>query len=116
MSENEMREIKEDIKDIQKDVKAIDKTLYQIDQTLAVNTRSLHDHMRRTELLEETTSALNTRLSDLEINKIESNAVKKWLWNSTVFIGKVVAGFATVAGLLAMLPSFITWLLKALAQ
>lgn len=137
---DEIRSIEGSIKDVSEKVNALDKTvaeykvsfdhhiqadedmyteLKRMNDILASNTESLKAHMRRTELNEQRLELfesallkLGTRLSDLEIKQIEEKAVQKWISSRASIVGKIAAALAALAGLAAMLPDLIKWLIK----
>jgi hypothetical protein len=130
---DEIRLVEESMKDISDKVSDIDKTLVEyriafehhshadekmyeelkrMNDILSINTESLRTHIRRTELLEQAAVKLDGRLSDIEIKKIQSEAVKKWIVDSSMLTGKVLAVITALVGLAAMVPSFIQWLMR----
>ncbi len=90
------------------------KELKRMNDVLTINTESLKTHIRRTELLEHATLRIEGRVSDLEIKKIEKDAVRKWIISSTVISGKVLAGVGAVIGAVAGFPIVAQWLVKIL--
>lgn len=97
----------EEIRELRKDFKAMN-------ATLVVNTESLRIHIRRTELLEQATINLDGRLTELEIKKIEKDAVKRWVISTAILSGKVMAGVGAVIGAIAGLPIVAQWLVRIL--
>lgn len=130
---DEIRSVEDTMRDLSSKVSEVDKTLAEykvsldhhiaadekmydelkrMNDILSVNTESLRTHMRRTELLEQATLKLDSRLSDIEIKAIQREAVKRWISSSIILLGKIIAGVAALAGLVAMVPAFIQWLIK----
>lgn len=95
----------EEIRELRKDFK-------EMNETLAVNTESLRTHIRRTELLEQMTTKLDGRLTDLEIKRIEKNAVKRWLIDKIIMLGKIAAAITTIGGTIMGMPIVIDWIKK----
>lgn len=128
----EIRSIDSSVKDVSDKVADIDKTmaaykaafdghtsvdeqmykeLRRMNDILSLNTESLRLHMKRTELLEEATLKMNSRLSELEIKNIQAAAIKDWIKSSAIFTGKIIGGLVALGTLAAMLPSIIKWIL-----
>lgn len=97
----------DEIRELRKDFK-------HMNEILAVNTESLRQHIRRTDLNEEMIVKMNSRLDILEVQKIEKAAIKKWLINTAVISGKVLAGVGAVIGAVAGFPIVAQWLIRIL--
>ncbi len=95
----------EEIRELRKDFRTMN-------ETLAVNTQSLRTHIRRTELLEQATIKLDGRLTELEIKKIEKDAVKKWVVSASILAGQILAGVGAVIGAIMGMPIVLEWLKK----
>lgn len=130
---DEIKSIEDTVKDVSNKLNSLDKTMaeYKIsfDHHIAVdeqmyhefkrmndilqqNTESLKQHMRRTDLNEEAIQRLGTRLTDLEIRQIESEAVKKWFSKNAVLAGKILGALVALGTLAMMLPDLIKWLIR----
>lgn len=73
---------------------------------LQENTDSLKEHMRRTELLEELVAKMDARLSPIEKEKIEKDAIKAHNHAMLIKWGKIFGAITAVAGAVV---SAVTW-------
>lgn len=69
--------------------------LRRMNDILQVNTESLKEHMKQTLLLKNMVDKMDSRLSPMEVEFIQKNAVKNWVIVRVKFLGKV--GFALAA-------------------
>lgn len=120
--------IKDSLEKLSDDVKNVDKTLTEykvsfdhhilqdekmyeefkrMNDVLVQNTESLKEHMHRTALLEETIIKIDQRLSPIEKEKIEKEAVKAWMKNTAVIVGKAAAVVGAIGSAVAFLVKFL---------
>lgn len=81
---------------------------------LAENTKSLQEHMARTDLLEAAVKKMDERLTPLEIERIEKLAVARHRKDVIVKTAKVIGALATLGGLIVAAKPFILALLGSL--
>lgn len=84
----------------------------RMNDILQQNTESLKEHMHRTELLEDIVSKMDARLTPLEVERIEKEAIEKYTKEKLVKYGKVLGVIATALGVLAALKPFLLKLLS----
>jgi DNA repair exonuclease SbcCD ATPase subunit len=73
----------------------------RMNDILQQNTDSLKEHMHRTDLLETMITRMDQRLSPIELERIEDEAVKKYRNSKLKKYGKVLGAIATAIGILA---------------
>jgi DNA repair exonuclease SbcCD ATPase subunit len=73
----------------------------RMNDILQQNTDSLKEHMHRTDLLETMITKMDQRLSPIELERIEDEAVKKYRNSKLKKYGKVLGVIATAIGILA---------------
>jgi len=78
---------------------------------LQANTDSLREHMHRTELLESLVADMQARITPLEKQKIQQDAVQDHKLSTLKKWGKIGAGIATGLGVLMAIKP---WLIKIL--
>jgi thiaminase len=83
----------------------------RMNDILQQNTDSLKEHMHRTDLLEDIVKKMDLRLSPIELERIEDEAVKKYRNSKLKKYGKVLGAIATAIGILAMLKPLLLKLL-----
>lgn len=89
----------------------VDHRLGVIDQTILRNALSLEEHMRRTDLLERAVTAMESRLTPIEKQRIIDEAIKQHKWENLVRWGKIIATLAALAGLAAVCKPLLVKLL-----
>jgi len=121
-TEDKLSYIQEKIDDVDSCVKNIDKELAlqkaafddhlkqdermyeefkRMNDILQQNTDSLKEHMHRTELLESLVQKMDVRLSPLEIQNIEAQAIKAYRNSAIVKFAKIVGIVAGLVGVIA---------------
>jgi len=83
----------------------------RMNDILQQNTNSLKEHMHRTELLETLVQKMDQRLSPIELERFEEEAVKKYRNTKLKKYGKVLGVIATALGVLAALKPLLMKLL-----
>tara|TARA_Y100001936_G_C15797268_1_gene519608 strand:+ start:66 stop:380 length:315 start_codon:yes stop_codon:yes gene_type:complete len=100
MKEDKLQEvILETLKEIKEDAKELSSKVTSIDKTLDRNTRSLEEHMRRTDVLEKLHKDNEKRIQDLE----EPKKLLKSMKGTLLSFGKSASAVITITGLIAML-------------
>lgn len=84
----------------------------RLNDILQQNTESLKEHMHQTALLKEAVMKMDARLSPIEIEHIQKNAVRAWVVNRAKLIAKVGTAIAAIAGAWVYLRPIIEHLLK----
>jgi DNA repair exonuclease SbcCD ATPase subunit len=83
----------------------------RMNDILQQNTDSLKEHMHRTDLLETMITRMDQRLSPIELERIEDEAVKKYRNSKLKKYGKVLGVIATAIGILAAVKPLLLKLL-----
>jgi DNA repair exonuclease SbcCD ATPase subunit len=83
----------------------------RMNDILQQNTDSLKEHMHRTDLLETMIAKMDQRLSPIELERIEDEAVKKYRNSKLKKYGKVLGAIATAIGILAAVKPLLLKLL-----
>lgn len=83
------------------DILKVYEELKRMNDTLQVNTESLKEHMLRTKIQEDISQKMDARLTKLEIEKIEQEAVQKYRKEVIVKWGKILGVVATAIGVLS---------------
>lgn len=86
--------------------------LRRMNNILQANTESLKEHIRRTNLLEDLVDRMDKRLSPIEVEHIQKEAVKDYIYQNAKYIAKVGAALAAIAGIWVFLKPFVQQLLK----
>ena len=86
----DMASLKSDNKNADRARESLRNDFHIMNATLAQNTASLQLHIRRTELLEDTVKDFKSRLNELEVKKIEFDAVKRWKKDAIILSGKII--------------------------
>ncbi len=73
----------------------------RMNDILQANTESLKEHMHRTELLEQLVQKMDIRLSPIERERIELEAIKKYRNEKLKKWGKILGVIATLIGIVA---------------
>lgn len=94
------------------DIKAIQESQAINNAILQENTNSLNEHMARTELLEKAVNSLDRRLTPIEIDKIEKEAIAKHRKEVMVRWAKIIGSLATLGGIIAAAKPLILLLLS----
>lgn len=100
--------ITQDLVSSNKSLDKIAEALEKQQSTLEENTSDLKEHMRRTALLEEYSKQHNTRLSEIEKQKIEDEAVSSYKKSSFAKIGKFLATVSVLVGIAVGLVKLIS--------
>ena len=86
--------------------------LKRMNDILSINTESLKEHMQRTEinekqliLMEELISKIDSRLSPIEQERIEAEAIRKYRNETLIKLGKILGAAATIVAIVAGLKS-----------
>lgn len=95
---------------IKQDEKMYDE-LKRMNNILQQNTDSLKEHMHRTDLLEQMLSKMDQRLSPLELQRVEEEAIKKYRNDKLIKYGKVLGVIATAIGILVAMKPLLLKLL-----
>lgn len=86
--------------------------LKRMNDILVVNTESLKEHMHRSDLLEDLVQKLDKRLSPIEIEHIEEQAIKKYRKEKLIFVLKIIGAVATLVTIgMAIKPYLLKLLL-----
>lgn len=93
------------------DLKALQHEQKRNNDILQQNTQSLNEHMARTDLLESMVEKMDARLTPIEIDKIEKEAVAKARKEALIRWGKIIAALATLSGIIAAAKPFLLFLL-----
>lgn len=67
----------EDVKELKEKVSGIESSINSIDKTLAINTESLKEHMRRSDLNEEAIELLRREMKPIEEHVTKVNFITK---------------------------------------
>lgn len=86
--------------------------LKRMNDILQQNTESLKEHMHRSDLLEELVMKMDKRLSPIEVEYIQKNAVRDWIFSKAKFYGKIATAIVAIAGLWVYVKPIIEHLLK----
>ncbi len=73
----------------------------RMNDILQQNTESLKEHMHRTNLLEDLVQKMDKRLSPIELDRIEREAVKKYRNERLVKIAKILGAIGALIGIIA---------------
>lgn len=84
----------------------------RMNDILQQNTDSLKEHMHRTELLEDMVRKMDNRLTPLEVERIEKEAVEKYTKEKLVKYGKVLGVITAAIGVIAALKPLLLKLLS----
>lgn len=96
---------------IKQDEKMYDE-LKRMNNILQQNTDSLQEHMHRTDLLEQMLSKMDQRLSPIELQKIEEEAINKYRNDKLIKYGKALGVIATAIGVLVAMKPLLLKLLS----
>ena len=72
-------------------------------QTLQVNTASLQDHIKRTDLLENYVKKIDARFTPVELEAMRKVAVAEWWKNRVYFMAKLGAAVTALGTIWAVL-------------
>lgn len=95
------------------DIKAIQEEQKRSNDILQENTDSLNEHMARTDLLEKAVQKMDERLTPLEIERIEKDAIAKHRKEILVKIAKWAGAIGAVGAVIAGLKPLILLLLSS---
>lgn len=73
----------------------------RMNDILQQNTESLKEHMHRTNLLENLVQKMDERLSPIELDRIEEEAVEKYRKEKLKKWGAILGAIATIIGIIA---------------
>lgn len=94
------------------DIKSIQEEQKRSNDILQKNTESLNEHMARTDLLEKAVKKIDERLTPIEIDRIEKEAISKHRKEMMVRIAKILSVLAALGGAIAALKPYIIALLS----
>lgn len=103
--------IKAAVQEQSNDIKVLQEQQKQSNDIQRQNTKSLDEHMYRTDLLEKLHQDLDNRLTPIEIEKIEQTAIKAHTKELIIRWAKIVGALATVTGLIVAAKPFLLFLL-----
>jgi FtsZ-binding cell division protein ZapB len=86
--------------------------LKRMNDILQQNTNSLQEHMHRTDLLEELVKRIDVRLSPIEQERIENDAIVKYRNKNLKKIGKILGIITTAIGIIVVAKPFLLKLLS----
>lgn len=93
------------------DIKAIQEEAKRTNDILQANTNSLNEHMHRTDLLEKAVQQMDARLTPIEVDKIQKEAIAAHRKEMMIKWGKIIAALATLGGLIAAAKPLLLFLL-----
>lgn len=93
------------------DIKAIQEEQKRSNDILQKNTESLNEHMHRTDLLEKAVQQMDARLTPIEVDKIQKEAIAAHRKEMMIKWGKIIAALATLGGMIAAAKPFLLFLL-----
>lgn len=93
------------------DIKAIQEEAKRTNNILQANTNSLNEHMMRTDLLEKAVQNMDARLTPIEVDKIQKEAIAIHRKEMMIKWGKIIAAMATLGGIIAAAKPFLLFLL-----
>lgn len=96
------------------DLKAVQEEQKRANEILAENTKSLQEHMARTDLLETAVKKIDERLTPIEIERIQKEAVAKHRKEVIVKAAKIAGALTALGGLIAAAKPLILLLLSAI--
>lgn len=79
----------DDVKELKERVSSIESSINNIDKTLAINTESLKEHMRRSDLNEEAIDLLRKEVKPIEDHVIKVNFIVKIISFLIPLIGSI---------------------------
>jgi DNA replication protein DnaD len=83
----------------------------RMNDILQINTESLKEHMHRTELLESVVQKMDMRLSPIEIEHIESQAIKRYRKEKLMLMIKIIGALAALVAVGAAVKPILIKLL-----
>jgi len=93
------------------DIKAIQEEAKRTNDILQQNTNSLNEHMARTELLEKAVQKMDDRLTPIEVDKIQKEAIAAHRKEVMIRTAKIIATIATLGGIIAAAKPLLLLLL-----
>ncbi len=96
------------------DIRGLQDEAKRNNEILAENTKSLQEHMARTDLLEAAVKKMDERLTPIEIERIEKEAVAKHRKDAIVKWAKIAGALTAIIGLVAAAKPFLLALLSSL--
>jgi multidrug resistance efflux pump len=96
------------------DIRGLQDEAKRNNEILAENTKSLQEHMARTDLLEAAVKKMDERLTPIEIERIEKEAVAEHRKDVIIKIAKITGALTAIVGLLAAVKPFLLALLSGL--
>ena len=94
-----------------RDMKVIQEEQKRNNDILQENTNSLNEHMHRTDLLERAVDGMDKRLTPIEKDKIEKEAISAHKREVMVRTAKIIATIATLGGIIAAAKPLLLLLL-----
>lgn len=96
------------------DIKGLQDETKRNNEILAENTKSLQEHMARTDLLEAAVKKMDERLTPIEIERIQKEAVSKHRKEVIVKWAKIIGALATLGGMIAAAKPILLALLSSI--
>jgi hypothetical protein len=84
----------------------------RMNNILQENTSSLKEHMQQTDILKDMVVKMDERLSPMEVEYIQKNAVKNWVMIKVKFLGKIGAALIAVDAMWIYLKPWVEHLFK----
>ena len=94
------------------DIKSIQEEQKRSNNILQENTNSLNEHMARTDLLEHAVRGIDSRLTPIEIERIQKAAITQHRKEMMKLSAKIIAALATLGGILVAAKPFLLLLLS----
>lgn len=92
-------------------IKGLQEEAKRNNDILQENTNSLNEHMHRTDLLEKLVTEMDNRLTPLEKEKIEKEAISKHRRETLIRWGKILGALTALGGVIAAAKPLILLLL-----
>src|SRR5690606_16024802 len=93
------------------DIKAMQEEQKRSNEILQKNTESLNEHMARTDLIEKAVQQMDARITPIEIDKIQKEAIATHRKEMMIRWAKIIGVVATLGGIVAMAKPFLLFLL-----
>lgn len=93
------------------DIKAVQHAQDKHNTILEENTKSLQEHMARTDLLEQAVKKMDERLTPIEIERIQNDAVAKHRRETIIKWAKIAGAATALAGAIAAAKPYLLALL-----
>lgn len=110
-TDKDLAVVKNVIQEQSADIKALQEEQKRSNEILGQNTKSLDEHMRRTDILERLHKDVDGRLAPIEKEKIEQAAIKAHNRELVIRWAKIIGGLATAGTIFVAAKPFILALL-----